>query len=271
MADILLRAAESGDMPGMLALWHKVFGDPPELIKAFQELLPEIGTAAVAVEGSQPVGAAYAITAMELVRPGAEPLPCAYVYSVAVDPAHRDKGLGAKLSILAADLAKERGAELTCTLPAEDSLYPWYEKVLGVEQVLSRRRLEGLAGEKGGWRKAGALEYGREREKLLEGREHQRLKEPCLRFAESFFGCFEGGLYTRGDALAAAYGDEKSLYIRELLTAEGQDVEKLAAELCGSLGRERFILDIPGTKGAAYLSARPGMIAPDCFWSFCFD
>ena len=67
MSDAVIREYRGGDIPEMSALWQAVFGDSEGLVNSFLQLLPDMGTAAVAEVNGKIAGAAYAVTGMELV------------------------------------------------------------------------------------------------------------------------------------------------------------------------------------------------------------
>ena len=136
MSDAVIREYRGGDIPEMSELWQTVFGDSEGFVDSFLRLLPGMGTAAVAEVNGKIAGAAYAVTGMELVSAGGKVQTCGYIYAVAVAPEFRGSGTGRALTERSAELARARGAEVICTLPAEDSLYRWYGDILGVRAAL---------------------------------------------------------------------------------------------------------------------------------------
>ena len=56
----------------------------------------------------------------------------AYIYAVAVDDSARGQGIGAELTRACMRNAWEYSADICCTLPAEASLYDWYESRCGL-------------------------------------------------------------------------------------------------------------------------------------------
>ena len=48
MSDAVIREYRRGDIPEMSVLWQAVFGDSEGLVNSFLQLLPDMGTAAVA-------------------------------------------------------------------------------------------------------------------------------------------------------------------------------------------------------------------------------
>lgn len=48
MSDAVIREYRRGDIPEMSALWQAVFGDSEGFVNSFLQMLPDMGTAAVA-------------------------------------------------------------------------------------------------------------------------------------------------------------------------------------------------------------------------------
>ena len=132
------REVRPDDRKALVSLWVRVFGDAPELVEAFLDLLPEMGTGVTAEENGELLGTAYLLDGFTLISPDSAPKKCGYLYAVAVEEHARRKGIGARLSQAAAEIGRMRGAELICTLPAEHSLYRWYASVLSLHEVTQR-------------------------------------------------------------------------------------------------------------------------------------
>ncbi len=265
MAEPIIRRVRASDATELAALWHRVFEDPEELSRGFLTGLPELGGGVCAEEDGVLLGAAYAVTDYWL---GAERV--AYLYAVAVLPEARGRGRGAALSREAAALGRRLGAGIVCTCPAEGSLYPWYERVIGVRAAL-RQREERLAC------RPGPLpapltpeEYGERREALLAGTPHVRLGPAVLRREKANCRVCGGDLLEIGGGIAAAYCEEGLCVLRELLCPEGADRLALAAALGASLGTERVRLLSSASEGAPYLAAdRP--LPPGCVFNLSLD
>ena len=71
MSDAVIREYRGGDIPEMSALWQAVFGDSEGLVNSFLQLLPGMGTAAVAEVNGKIAGAAYAVTGARSLRSAA--------------------------------------------------------------------------------------------------------------------------------------------------------------------------------------------------------
>ena len=270
MTEYLLREYRREDIPCLIELWHRVFGDPESLISEFLVRLPSFGTGAVAEYRGKAVGAAYAIDDMYIHDSLGRERRCCYIYAVAVSPEHRHRGLGEALSQRAAELSRRRGSSLVCTLPAEESLYPWYEKILGLGCALHRRCFSAAATPLLPCRELAADEYLSRREKLLEGRPHMRPVRELMDFAGLFYRSFGGGLYLCGSGLCAAYGDKEPV-IKELIPGAGQSPDGLAASLAAFLGREEARYYLPSPDGEMYISAPEGELPTDLIWNLSFD
>ncbi len=265
MNEAVLRRVRPADAADLAAIWHRVFGDPEALALDFLNELPALGGGVCAEEGGRLLGAAYAVT--DFILDGHR---AAYIYAVAVLPEARGRGLGKALTKAAAALGRELGAEILCTLPANDGLYPWYQRLIGLRCALYRReeRCESAPGAA-----ATALtaeEYGLRREALLRGLPHVSVGRAALRYEKENCRCFGGGLYALGEGIAAASVEEGETQIRELLCPEGADRLALAAALGASLGTERVRLLSSASEGAPYLAAdRP--LPPGCVFNLSLD
>ena len=266
MTEPVIREIRPEDRAALAALWLRVFGDSPAFVARFFELLPELGTGAAAFDGERLLGAAYLLTAQELVTSGAR-RRCGYLYAVAVERDARGRGLGGELSRAAAALGRERGAELLCTMPAERGLYAWYERQLGLRCALWRekRELESRPGPAP--LPLSAAEYGLRREALLEGRPHMALNPAGLLLEEANCRCFGGGLYALDGGIAAAYVHEGVTEVRELLGAPPE----AAAALGAALGTAETRLWTPAREGEPYLAFAPDNLPADTIWNLAFD
>ena len=271
MSDAVIREYRGGDIPEMSVLWQAVFGDSEGLVNSFLQLLPDMGTAAVAEVNGKIAGTAYAVTGMELADANGKAQTCGYIYAVAVAPEFRGSGLGRALTERGAELARDRGAEIICTLPAEESLYAWYKTILGTECVLHRQRFETEATAAAPVQSLSAAEYGQCREALLSDRCHMRPAHTTLEFQHRFCEELGGGLYACGGGICAAYLEDGAAVIKELIAPDGADNASIAASLGAELGTERTVYYLPAPDGEPYLAAIPGEIPPDCVWNITFD
>lgn len=214
----MIRPSVPSDRTQLKQLWCRVFGDPPELVDRFLELLPEMGVGCVAEQDGELLGAAYLIHGFSLLTPGADTIPCGYLYAVAVSESARGHGLGAAVSRGAAELGRQSGSRLLCTLPAEESLYRWYEDILSLRcqstrTVFTCDRLPAA-------NRLTTAEYLQHREQLLQNCTHVRPNPAAMAFQEALCASYDGGLYETEDYLFCAYLDNGRWYVPELIPAD---------------------------------------------------
>lgn len=139
MPDMRIRRAAPADLPVLTRLWQAAFGDPPELIERFYRRFPPAKAAWVVEAGGCIVTAAHLLEGRLHTADGGV-LPCAYVYAVSTDPAHQGNGYASALMRRFAMDADVSGRVLY-TLPAEASLYKWYQAVMGTTQTARGERI----------------------------------------------------------------------------------------------------------------------------------
>ena len=217
----VLRESAPQDTAQLRQLWCDVFGDPPELVDAFLSLLPGMGCGCVAERDGRILGAAYLIHGFTLLQPGQAPLCCGYLYAVAVHPDARGHGIGAAVSRGAAELGRNRGASLICTLPAEESLYRWYGEILSLTHQSTRRvfSCETLPEAK----PLEASEYLLRREALLRDTPHAAPNASVMEFAATLCRACGGDLYALDDMLFCAYRFQDRWVMPEFLPLSAAD------------------------------------------------
>ena len=246
----------------LAALWHEVFGDPTALARAFLNGLPAFGCGFAAVEDGKLLGAAYWLDGLELAGE-----KCGYLYAVAVYPEARGRGLGEALSRACFEAGRERGAVYRCTVPAESSLFDWYERILGVKPALYRQRRELAAKALLPVRPLEPAAYGAKREELLGARPHLCCREEAMAYEAANCRCFGGDLYTVGEGIAAASVEDGTALVREAL---GPEPEAIAASVGAHLGCGRVRLLSCADEGTAFLASdRP--FPPGTVWNLAFD
>lgn len=259
MSEIIRPYCES-DRADIMKLWGAVFGDKEEYISFFLEKLPETGVGAVAECDGHAVSMAYALTGLSY-----EGQSVGYIYAVASDEKYRGRGYGERVSRLAAELS---GADIISTFPAEDSLYDWYEKILGTGSSLHICSKAVNAEENGETVRISYGEYNAEREKLLEKIPHVSLTEPCAELEEKLCATYGGGFFRCGDTIMAAYKDGKNCLVREAL---GREAENAAASLAAFTGAERAYIRIPSAEGERFAAIPAGAMDEKTVWNLCFD
>lgn len=271
MAETTIREYRPSDVPALTALWAETFGDSEELIAAFFRLLPELGTAMVAEAEGKPIGCACVLTGMELRGTGKAASVGGYIYAVAVESAYRHNGTGRALVKAAGDKARELGAAFVCTLPAEGSLYAWYEEILGVKPALYCERRRVSCGKHERCMKLSSSEYGLRREAMLCGKARLFLSSPGLEFTRILCEAYGGGLFACGSGICAAYLEGETCLVRELICADESEYDCVAASVGAELGAAECEYRLPALSGEAYIAAESGAIPPECVWDLSFD
>lgn len=257
------------DVPELTSLWTRIFGDPLELAERFFELLPSMGTGFVGKVDGRVVGMAFLIDAF-LSVPNAATKRLSYIYAVGVDKAMRGQGFGSELTRACLRRSVEGSADVCCTLPAEMSLYGWYESNFGLETA-SRCTYDRISpGEPiDGIVRLNADEYSFMREALLKEQPHVSLYYGYMLFQETVFDCSEaGGFFCRGNSLACGYVENGTLYVKEAL---GDRPDFLPA-LCTYLGAENAVVRRPSLYGERYIAAlRKRDFPPETVWNLTLD
>lgn len=263
-----IREYTQNDIPALKSLWCVTFGDSPELVDSFFELLPSMGTGFAAELDGEIFGAAYVLDAF-LHLPDNSVKKLAYIYAVAVDDSVRGRGIGAELTRACIRNAWEYSADICCTLPAEDSLYDWYESRCGLaaasrcryDKVSASAKLDGI-------RKLNADEYGFLREDLLRGRAHVGFYYGYLRFQDEIFDSSLGGFFEYDGGIACGYVENGTLYVKEAL---GDKPEFIPA-LCALLGASDAVIRRADTHGERYIAAYQSKDYPaDTVWNLTLD
>lgn len=271
MAEYLIREYTLSDICAMKRIWCNVFGDTEDFVDSFFALLPDMGSAVVAEQNGEIVGAAYVLNGMELIGNGIVKPICGYIYAVAVEPESRGGGIGSALVKEAEQLARRRESTVICTLPAEESLYRWYRDLLGFECVLHREKHEVKCSAAEPVMELSSTEYMMWREMLLNGKNHMHPSSPTLEFQRQFSKMLGGGLYSCASGICEAHMDDGVCIINELICAFPEDRDIIAASVGASLGAESAVYRLPSDSGEEYIAALPGTIPTDCVWNLSFD
>jgi ribosomal protein S18 acetylase RimI-like enzyme len=176
----------------------------------------------------------------------------AYVYGIAAFRHCRGRGIGSELIRGALGKLQELGYRHILLVPAEESLFRYYER-FGFQSVSTIREVEIGAGEALPIRRLTVSEYAAARRELLP--ENGLLQEgPCLELLSGY-----AEFYAAGEALAAVTGD----MIWELLGDEAA-----APGLIAALGLDRATVRMPGP-GRPFAMALG--VAGECYLGLALD
>lgn len=256
------------DIPSLKRLWTETFGDVPELVDRFFELLPSMGTGLVAESGGELLGAAYVLDA-ELWCPEKLPVKLGYIYAVAVEPSARSNGIGAKLVAACERYCWENGIEICTTLPAEESLYAWYERVGGF-QAATRCMYETVfpSDRAAEINPLFADEYAFKRADILRGKNYVNLNYGYMLFQEALCKTYGGGLFECNGGIACGYVDNGVLMVKEALN----DTPEFIPALCRRLGAKSALVRRPDRYGTAFIAAYEAKDFPrDTVWNLALD
>ncbi len=278
MSDFSIREYNTADIDQLSRIWSDNFGDGPRFIADFFRMLPEMGTGVVAELEGRIVGSAYVLCGQKLILDHKEAFTddasapvCGYIYAVSVDESYRHYGIGAALTRAAAEKGKELGADIISILPAEESLYKWYEDIIGVKCVLRRKKeiVESSVLERCTPISAG--EYMMWRENLLKDLPHLHLSAPSLEFERMLCADNGGGFYASGCGIAAAYNNSGVGVIIELICTDDCERRIVAASIGAAMGVEKVVIYSPSVDGEPYIAADTDIIPENCVWSFSYD
>lgn len=285
MPDYTLRRFRPGDEAALRAIWKAGFGDPDKYIDAFfgQFLHPD--SVVVAEADGAPVSAMYLLDGPTLWPFRKNHLTSAYAYALATLPQYRGRGIGQAVYQAVCDLGFERGFDSVCVLPAEESLYPFYNADGSARVISAVRRAEYTADElKGAPRtmcaRISVEEYSNIRESLLASEAHGAMPESFYRWQDAQIEMSGGGWFVLSGGCAAVERDGDVCRIRELILPEGDELAA-AASLAAYCRAERYIVDSPAFWGRtgetkrhmlARFRTEPDFFLPDdLWWGFAFD
>ena len=130
MGEYTIRPWQPGDRPQLRELWKTAFGDSDEYIDGFFAGFLRADACVVAEADGAVVSAMYVVPGIRLFPYRKETLTAGYTYALATLPAWRGRGIGSAVYRAACEKALET-ADAACVLPAEESLYPFYESASG--------------------------------------------------------------------------------------------------------------------------------------------
>lgn len=256
------------DIPSLKTLWTETFGDSAELVDKFFELLPAMGTGLVAGLRGEIFGAAYVLEA-ELWVSGCFSKKIGYIYAVAVDKSARGCGIGAELVRACMRYCWENGIDICCTLPAEPSLYEWYEKNSGLTAAANCVYDTVFPSDcDADIKTLHADEYGFARSDILKGNNYVNFNHSYLLYQEAIFKECGGAYFSCGNGIACGYIYEDTLYIKEALN----DPPEFIPALCKRLGAKSAFVRRAALDGDPYICAYESIDYPcDTVWNLTLD
>lgn len=117
-------------------LWHEVFGDSLESVSRFFGHIYREDEASVTYVDGQAASILLAPRLTLRIEEGIH-LPIGYLCGIATHPDHRGKGMSSELIRQALRKERERGDIFSTLIPAEASLFAFYEKTAGFTPAFS--------------------------------------------------------------------------------------------------------------------------------------
>ena len=273
MSDFAIRSWRPEDRPQLKALWQTAFGDSDEYIDGFFGAFLRDDACVVAEADGAVVSAMYVIPGIRLFPYRKNVLTAGYTYALATLPAYRGRGIGRAVYRAACETA-QKTADAACVLPAEPSLYPFYEAGGAApfsavrEARITRAELDGAATRMAV--RAPAGQYAGMREWFLSELPHAVFPEELYDLMEESgteFFMMEGGV-------AAAETENGVCRIPELLAPDIDPLTAVAsiARWCPAqeyIVRTPLFLDGVGERRSfvlASLKQPPAYPLPDDFW-----
>ncbi|MDD6189654.1 MAG: GNAT family N-acetyltransferase [Clostridiales bacterium] len=220
-----IRQASADDIPELKKIWTDIFGDDGLILSAFFSELYSYATIFVAEDDKQLIGSAYVLDICTLKIPNTAPVSCPYIYAVGVIPGHRHNGVGKQLTLACRDFCREKFG-ISCLVPAENSLFDYYEQNADYAFAfsLSEFSFEAEGAVSAEVSAIDSEKYGELREKLLDSLPHLEFNAAALRFFETLCKEGYGGLYliksADAYAIAACEDIDGELIIKELLCSD---------------------------------------------------
>lgn len=219
-------------------LWLTVFGDTPQAQEVFYDLCAPQGPLVLVEEGQ--VESMLALTPVSLALPGGEARRGTYLYALATHPRSRGKRCAAQLISYAARWTEEQGLDFVCTVPAEPSLFAFFEKN-GFTPAFYHQRTPLPAPQAGQLEAIGPQDYVALREELLGGIPHIVHTPGQVAFEGQLHGtCYRLEL-THGPGCAVVEDWGEFHIVKELLCLPGDEAEggRAISHLCQGKGELR--------------------------------
>lgn len=244
-----LRKARTGEEKAVAALWGRVFGDDEAFLAEFyRRCLPYERMLVLAEDGV--VRSILCAPEMTMRFPNRKSLKCGYMYALATDPEARGQGFGRDMMRYGEVYLKNEGADCAILVPAEPSLFQFFDS-LGYVPAFSHLRRE-IPGDQvvpvEGAAPAEPGEYNGLRRRWLEGRCYADCGDGLVEFQRYLSQGTGGDLYRLdlpgGAGCAAVELDGRTAMVKELLCAP-DDVGLALNQLALRHPAGRYVLRLP--------------------------
>lgn len=255
---IEMRKARPGEEEAVAALWAKVYGDGGGFLERFYAHCVPFEDVMV-LEEDGVIRTILTAPRVTVRCPDGTERKAGYMYALASEPAVRNRGFGRDMMRFGARCLREEGAECAVLVPAEPSLFRFFDG-LGYVPAFSHLRRELSRGElpapceEHRMAAASPEEYNALRRKWLEGRLYLDCPDAMAAFQQYLSRESGGDIYRLdlpgGPGCAAVEICDGVPVVKELLCAEG-DLPAAAALLLSRHPAERCVLRLPPWSGGA--------------------
>ena len=244
-----LRKARAGEEKAIAALWGRVFGDDGAFLAEFYRLCVPYDQMLVLAEDSV-VRSILCAPEMTMRLPNEKALKCGYMYALATDPEARNQGFGREMMRYGEAYLKNEGADCAILVPAEPSLFRFFDSLDYVPAFSHlRREVPGdqVVPERGA-DPATPGEYNSLRRHWLKGRCYADYGDDLVEFQRYLSQGTGGDLYRLdlpgGAGCAAVELDGETAMVKELLCAP-VDLDRALAQVAARHPAGRYILRLP--------------------------
>ena len=284
MTDYILRPWQPQDKPQLKALWELAFGDDGEFIDAFFRAFLKKDTCVVAECDGKVVSAMYILEGFRTYPYRKNVLTAGYSYALATDPEYQGRGIGTAVYKAVTKKILEKH-DMALVLPAEESLYPFYEKATGAKPMTIMREArftpEDIAAmESIPTVRIPAFQYAGMREMYMSGLPHASCTDDLVDFMEEYMEV-HGDFFLTEQGIAAVESVNGVCRISELLCADTDGTAIIAGvaryyrDAEEYIVRSPFFFDGPGKKKPVMLGVlkeEPDYPMPfDLWWGFGLD
>ncbi len=134
----MIRLAEHNDIESIIVLWNEAFPDTEENIRFFIDNRFVPHNTVVCEEGGEVVSMLFLLDGNLIIEGNS--YSSYYLYAACTAESFRGRGIMAKLLEKAKKLTAERNKYFICLMPAEKSLFGFYER-FGYKSIFSRKIL----------------------------------------------------------------------------------------------------------------------------------
>ncbi len=245
-----IRLSRPGDEASLRQIWHDVFGDDFEYVDGFLDNAYAAGDAIVMDNGEKIVSMVFLLPIGKFVTPeNKEGIPCTVSYAFATPKEFRSRGYGRKIANYAVGHSFDTGSYVNTIVPAEDSLFGYYEKNVDYTEYFRTNECELMREEITAaplpFKKVSAAEYSDAREAVLADRAHVAFSERFLGYQHYLSARSGGAMFVfESGSVATAELFNNIAVVKELLCSDDEFMPALAA-IAGACSAEKFFVRTP--------------------------